>query len=66
MGENVQILYELMRRYHLADRSPEVAQILRLIEWGRCSETMSRAYLHAIQPLLNAQEARMKGIAAYK
>ena len=63
MGPNVRYLLEMIRRYHLEDRSPQVAQILRLIEWGRCSESMAKAYLYAIQPLISAQEARGNRLA---
>lgn len=57
MGDSVRILYELIRRYHL-DRWPHVARILRLIEWGRCSDGMAKVGLYTIQPLIEQQERR--------
>lgn len=63
MGPNARHLSELIRRYQLDDRSPQVAQIRRWIEWGRLPENIARSYLYAIQPLIEAQESRPNYLA---
>ncbi|MBU0717631.1 MAG: DUF87 domain-containing protein, partial [Planctomycetes bacterium] len=58
MGPVLQYVLELIRRYHLDDRSGEVRNFLRFAERRPVSESIARAFLYRIQDLVTEQERR--------
>ena len=58
MGPVLQYFLELIRRYHLDDRSAEVRNFLRFAERKPVSESIARAFLYRIQDLVTEQERR--------
>ena len=58
MGPVLQYVLELIRRYHLDDRSGDVRNFLRFAERRPVSESIARAFSYRIQDLVIEQERR--------